>query len=69
VFKIDFPASCAWKELYDKYPNAKVVLTTPYPHLHDAKSLQRRFAGIRWGTRLRPYLLLAAVAAAPGRRA
>jgi hypothetical protein len=28
---VDFPASCAWRELTDHYPNAKVVLTTRDP--------------------------------------
>lgn len=161
---VDFPAACAWKDLYDAYPEAKVVLTVrdpaswwestntvliptrtmfpgwlkrvvpftqgwldmtdrlvwsgvfdgrfhdrahaievfeqhietvraycdperllifdvsegwqplcdfldvpvpagPFPHLNDASSLQRRFTGIRWGTRLGPVALLAAVAA------
>lgn len=160
---VDFPACCAWKELYETYPDAKVVLTVrdpaswwrstseviyptrtmfpgwlkravpftqgwldmtdrlvwtgtfggrfedqnyaievfeqhieavrahcdperllvfqvadgweplcefldvpvpkaPFPHLNDAKSLQRRFAGIRWGTRIAPIVALAAAA-------
>ena len=155
---VDFPACCAWRELYDKYPEAKVVLTVrdpeawwastarviyptrtlyptwlkrmvpftqrwldmvdslvwsgtfhgrfpdksyaigvfndhirevqaycdpgrlltfevsqgwrplcdfldvpvpaqPFPHLNDSASLRRRFAVIRWGTRLAPYVL------------
>ncbi len=32
----------------------------PFPHVNDAKSLKRRFAGIRWGTRLAPAALLVA---------
>lgn len=40
----------------------------PFPHVNDAKSLQHRFAGIRWGTRLAPYLLVAATIAALRRR-
>ena len=28
---VDFPASCAWKELYDAYPDSKVVLTGAGP--------------------------------------
>lgn len=166
---VDFPASCAWKELYDEYPDAKVLLsvrdpaswwrsvseviyptrtmfptwlkrtvpftqrwldmvdrlvwsglfegrfedqafaiqvfekhieavqaycdperllvfnvsegweplceflnvpvpTEPFPHLNDSASLRRRFAGIRWGTRLAPPLLLLGAAAAAIRR-
>jgi len=42
--------------------------TKPFPHLNDAKSLQRRFAAIRWGTRLAPYLLLTAAAVVLGHR-
>jgi len=161
---VDFPASCAWEDLYDAYPEAKVVLTVrdpaawwkststviyptrtmfpswlkrmvpftqrwldmvdglvwsgifdgrfedeahatkvfqehietvkahcdperllvfqvsdgweplcefldvpvpakPFPHLNDAKSLQRRFTGIRWGTRIAPVAVAAAAAA------
>ncbi len=164
---VDFPAACAWKELYETYPDAKVVLTVrdpeawwdsvndvliptrtmfpawlkravpftqgwldmtdrliwsgifggrfhdrahaidvferhietvkahcdperllvfniaegwgplcafldvpvpdePFPHLNDSKSLQRRFTGIRWGTRLAPVALLGAVVALAG---
>lgn len=160
---VDFPASCAWRELYDEYPRSKVVLTVrdpaawwesvatviyptrtmfpawlkrvvpntqrwldmvdslvwtglfdgrfldekhaidvferhieevqahcdperllvfqvsqgweplceflgvpvpagPFPHLNDSKSLRRRFAGIRWGTRLAPPALLTVAA-------
>lgn len=40
----------------------------PFPHLNDAKSLQRRFAGIRWGTRVAPYGLLVATVVAMRRR-
>lgn len=29
----------------------------PFPHVNDSKSLQRRFTGIRWGTRLAPVAL------------
>lgn len=166
---VDFPASCAWKDLYTEYPDAKVVLTVrdpdswwhsvanviyptrtmfpawlrtmvpftqrwidmvdrlvwtgifdgrfedqahataifrehietvrahcdperllvfevsegwqplceflgvpvpdgPFPHLNDSKSLRRRFAGIRWATRLGPVALLATAAAALRRR-
>lgn len=166
---VDFPAACAWRELYDAYPDAKVVLTvrdpdswwqstanviypartlypawltktvpftqrwldmvdrliwsgifddrfldkahaiqvfndhiqeveaycdperllvfevaqgwqplcdflgvpvppSPFPHVNDAASLQRRFAGIRWGTRLAPYAVVAAGLAAILRR-
>ena len=158
---VDFPACCAWRELYDEYPDAKVVLTVrdpaswwnstaqvlyptrtlyagwlrkavpftqrwldmvdrlvwsgtfdgkfldedyatqvfqdhidevrahcdperllvfevsegwqplcdfldvpvpagPFPHLNDSASLRRRFAAIRWGTRLAPYALATA---------
>jgi hypothetical protein len=28
---VDFPASCAWRELRDHYPNAKIVLTVRDP--------------------------------------
>jgi len=38
------------------------VPPTPFPHVNDARSLQRRFAAIRWGTRLGPVAVLAAVA-------
>jgi len=166
---VDFPAACAWRELYDKYSDAKVVLTVrdpdawwesvatvlypartlypgwltkvvpftqrwldmvdrlvwsgtfdgrfldkahatqvfrdhinevqaycdperllvfevaqgwqplcdfldvpvpagPFPHVNDAASLQRRFAAIRWGTRVAPYALGATALAASLRR-
>lgn len=166
---VDFPACCAWRELYDQYPDAKVVLTVrdpdrwwesvngvlypartlyapwllkavpftqrwtdmveslvwsgtfndrfadqeyatqvfrdhidevqaycdpdrllvfevaqgweplcefldvpvpaqPFPHLNDSATLKRRFAGIRWGTRLAPYALAAGAVAAVLRR-
>lgn len=40
----------------------------PFPHLNDAASLKRRFAGIRWGTRLVPPIALLGAAAAVMRR-
>lgn len=40
------------------------VPATSFPHLNDTASLKRRFAGIRWGTRALPYLVLAALAVA-----
>jgi len=41
----------------------------PFPHVNDSRSLRRRFAAIRWGTRLGPVALLAAGAAAVASRA
>ena len=37
------------------------VPPTPFPHVNDSKSLHRRFAVIRWGTRLGPLGVLIAV--------
>ncbi len=44
------------------------VPNKPFPHVNDAKSLQRRFAGIRWGTRALPYLIGAGVVLGIGSR-
>lgn len=44
------------------------VPTAPFPHLNDTESLKRRFAGIRYGTRIFPVAVLGAVIAAVARR-
>ena len=61
-----FEVSEGWQPLCDflEVP----VPSTPFPHANDRRSLQRRFAGIRWGTRLVPYLLAASTALALRRR-
>ena len=43
------------------------VPAEPFPHLNDSRSLRRRFAIIRWGSRLAPFVLLAATLAAVGK--
>jgi len=61
-----FEVSEGWQPLCDfldvPVPNG------PFPHANDLKSLQRRFAGIRRGTRLLPYVLGAKSAIAIRRR-
>lgn len=61
-----FQVSEGWEPLCDflEVP----VPAGPFPHVNDARSLQRRFAGIRWGTRIAPFALLAIAGAALRRR-
>lgn len=61
-----FEASEGWQPLCEFLDVP--VPAGPFPHVNDAASLQRRFAGIRWGTRLAPALLFAAGANALRRR-
>lgn len=55
-----FQVSEGWRPLCDFL--GVPVPDGPFPHVNDSKSLQRRFAGIRWGTRLAPVALLGAAA-------
>lgn len=43
---VDFPASLAWRELYDAYPEAKVVLTT-----RDPEKWWQSMEAVIWPTR------------------
>ena len=62
-----FDVSQGWQPLCD-FLDVPMPLG-PFPRLNDSASLQRRFAGIRWGTRLAPlFILLAAGATALRRR-
>ena len=61
-----FQVSEGWQPLCDFL--GVPVPDKPFPHLNDAKSLKRRFAFMRWGTRAAPYALVAAVAATALRR-
>jgi len=45
------------------------VPTRPFPHVNDAATLRRRFAAIRWGTRVAPVAALGVGAEAARRRA
>jgi len=56
---VDFPASCAWKDLYDEYPEAKVVLTVRDPdswwESMNAVIYPTRTLYPRWLTRAVPF--------------
>lgn len=53
-----FEVSDGWAPLCDFL--GVPVPSSPFPHVNDSRSLQRRFTAIRWGTRLGPLALLAA---------
>ncbi len=61
-----FEVSQGWQPLCDFL--GVPVPAGPFPHLNDSASLRRRFAGIRWGTRLLPYALATAALAVLLRR-
>ena len=57
-----FQVSEGWQPLCDFLDVP--VPDRPFPHVNDSRSLQRRFAAIRWGTRFAPFAVVAAAATA-----
>ena len=59
---LEFEVGQGWEPLCDFLD--RPVPESPFPRLNDAKTLQRRFAAIRWGTRAVPVAV-----GHPGRKA